>query len=281
MTIRRLASVILLSTPLCVPLTGCHMGDLGEGLAGALECVFHDIGPFVTIPSDRGVLRAAVECEVGSDCTERRTIQQGGRIQFVIEIPEEHSKDLEVKSEPEGLFEVEGFSDEPKDCEDTREIQGSIRFSGSGEGGFVVFSDGEEVDRFSFEVYEPESVEIQFSDAVAFGDQGDWVVGSRLVTLEDEGSVRAIVRSASGVRLIGGPAPVWSTDDPDVASFQVASQDEESGDTTEFLAMASGYLQNIVPGDAGEATLRVTSGDMEATLPVVVSADAMGGAGGR
>jgi len=259
-------TVLVLTCPLLASQSACSLGldDFGEALGQGMNCLLH-FGAFAPIKSDSEILRASVTCTEGGDCADRRTIHRGAEMDFVISIRSDLAVGpFDVKSDPPGLLEIEGFTDAAEECDEGREIGGSVRFSGEGEGALVVFSGGEEVDRFSVDVQKPALVQVQYSEEGPFGSYQTL----ESVALAPEGALRALTRGNTGDRLIGGPAVQWFVLDTKIATF-----DEGANTFTGAVAM-------IQPTANGETIVSVAVGELDTEVAIVVGeAQNMGGAG--
>jgi len=250
--------------------TACSLDPIESSELG---CLFRlDFGWGPTTKSDNEVLRAAVSCEPGSDCADRRNIHLGAKLEFTIEIPAELSvNDIEVQGSPAGHFELEGFENLPKECDEGREINGTVTFDNTGTGAFIVMGDGEELDRFTVDVQEPQSLEIQFAAFTSYGE----FTSTESLSLEEDGTLRALIRGEDGDRLVGGPAPEWTFDAPDLAQLR----DSETNDVG--AVSETGASVFIYPQSTGDGTIQISAGEVEATLPFRATLmNAMGGAGG-
>jgi hypothetical protein len=260
-----LFSTLVIACPLLASQSGCSFDadDWGASLGQGLGCLLY-LGSYSPTESDNERLRASVTCTEGSDCADKRTIHRGAKMDFVISIQSELADGpFEVASDPPGLLEIKGFTDEAEECDDGREVSGSVKFSGEGEGALVVLSGGKELDRFSVDVQKPALVQIQYSEEGPFGSFHTL----ESITLEQEGALRALTRGSTGDRLVGGPAVQWSLPDTKVAGFD------------EGAASFTGAVALIHPAVDGETVVSVTVGKLEAEVPIVVGeAEGMGGA---
>ena len=250
-------------------LTACALGGCSadlDGLEGAgvdirrgVLCAFSDRD---RIAGDSDAVEALVHCQTGSDCSDRRTVQRGGTFDVLIEFDAEFAEsDLRVESSDPAALEVEGFDERVLSCDDGGGLEGSVAFKESGESALIVFAGDREIDRFTVTAYDPDHIDIAVQEGLSFAGSGHYDVVDEL-SFETPHTVRALVRSESGERLVGGNAFEWSVDDAGTAAL--------FGDDP--ATSATGPVVWLKPVAIGSSALHVQSGDLETTLPLRVTA---------
>lgn len=236
-------------------LGGVGCGTDGDEVGREVACQIDELFP--RISSDRDELLAAIDCEDGADCSNRREVVRGAQFDFVIELPEELlGAAHRVESSDPDRLELSGYETGASPCERGLELRGTARFAGAGEAAVIVYVDDEEVDRFTATAYEPSSLSLQAIEGL------DWLTVDGTFQTVDELSidaaytVRATLRNDAGERLIGATGFEWSVADPDVV--ELSSED------------AAWPL--LTPRAIGSTTLSVRVAGFSAEIPVEVTA---------
>lgn len=208
--------------------------------------------------SDDEALSVVVDCLDGRLCnSDQRAFVRGTELEYSIRVPGSLATyQLRVEnSDPEVLTFLQHGNDDDY-CDDTVVLNGTLRFEAIGDAAVVVLNGETEIDRFSVAVRDVARLELQWTDGPDKLGLSTNYESTDSLQIFAETTLRMILRSDDGKRLIGGRDFAWTIDDADVAEL----------DDEPFWADHA----IVLPVALGTTMLHASAGELSADLPIEV-----------